>query len=258
MISSPQSDPKSLESDVKVQRNGFIELPNDVQNVNRQMHITAAELDHLKGVQTFGYMVEELTPPGTIDATKAKALGVQPSKKYSLLKCGVPTMNDDGSALIQPSDVLLETFRARKFTFLADHRRVPPPMLKLCAGSDVLIHEATLSIKDGMDKIKIRGHSNAHNAGVIGRQSECQVVALNHFAGVSANSNEDAVEEIVKEAQNGNGGASQIVASYDFMELLVPRGGFKFNPTRQTKEVDPNSKKEIGEESLLQLLSNTS
>lgn len=234
-ISSP---PPVDTENIATQQNGFNELPNDVQTSNRQMHITAAELDHLKGVQTFGYTIEEQTPPATIDPEKAKALGVAPSKKYSLLKCGIPVINDDGSALIQPSDVLIQSFRARKLTFLADHRLVPVPMMKLCDNSDILVHEATLSIKDGTDKMKIRGHNNAYNAGVAGRKFGCQVVVLNHFPGITASDAYNAVGDIVEEAKSGNRGASQIVASYDFMELFVPRGGFQFDAMNQNPVED--------------------
>ena len=213
---------------MKEQQNGFFELSNDVNVLDRQMYITAAEIDHLRGVQTFGYTVKEQTPPGTIDADKAKSFGIAPSKKYSLLKCGIPVMNDDESAFIQPKDVLTQLFRARKFTFLPDHRSVPEPMMKLCTNSDILIHEATLSLQDGLDKIKIRGHNNAYNAGVAGRKSGSQVVVLNHFAGTSATDGGIGIDGIVDEAKSGSRGASEILASFDFMELWVPRGGFQF------------------------------
>jgi ribonuclease Z len=218
-----------------LQENGFHDLPNAFNATDRRMHITAGELNHLKGVQTFGFTVEEQTPPGTISVEKAEALGIKPGKKYSLLKCGISVMNDDESAIVQPQDVLTQTFRARKFTFLADHRFVPEPMMQLCVNSDVLIHEATLAMKDS-DKMKIRGHNTAYNAGVAGRNFGCPVVVLNHFAGVSASEASNALEEIVEEAHIGNKGASQIVASYDFMELCVPRGGFKFNETNDENE----------------------
>lgn len=236
------------------QRNSFKELPNDVNISNRQLYIKAAELDHLKGVQTFGYTVQEQTPPGTIDPKKAIALGLQPSKKYSLLKCGIPVSNDDGTAMIDPKDVLIETFRARKLSFLADHRRVPPPMKQLCKDSDVLIHEATLSVKDGADKIKIRGHNTAYNAGVAGRVTRSKVVVLNHFASVVRDVNDAG--EVVKEAESGNDGVSQIVASYDFMELCVPRGGFQFDETEGEMNKDRSSQKEDDNDSLLSLLAN--
>lgn len=229
-------DPQQIEK--WTQKNGFHELPNNVNNSNKEMYITAGELDHLRGVQTFGFTVREQTPPGSIDPEKAKALGIQPSKKYSLLKLGVPVQNDDGTALVHPEDVLIESFRARKFTFLADHRRVPPEMMKLSANSDVLIHEATLSIKDGAErtreKIKIRGHNTAYNAGVAGRMLNSKVVVLNHFA--SHVSDVPSVEEVVEEAKSGNKGACEIVASYDFMELWIPRGGFQFEKDKEIED----------------------
>ena len=167
---------------------GFHRLPNDVNlGSGRRLHIKAAELDHLAGVQTFGYTVEEQTPPGNIDVEKTKALGVEPSgnKKYSLLKNGIAVQTDDGNGMVYPEQVLTATFRPRKFAFLADHRLVPRPMAYLCTGADVLVHEATLSIKDGIDKVKIRGHNNAYNAGQAGKEFGCKVVALNHFGSTS-------------------------------------------------------------------------
>ena len=127
-------------------------MPNDVNlGAGRRLHIKAAELDHLSGVQTFGYTVEEQPPPGNIDVEKAKALGVMPGKKYSFLKCGIPVPTDDGTEEVHPDQVLIQSFRPRKFAFLADHRRVPTQMAQLCTNADLLIHEATLSKKDGLD-----------------------------------------------------------------------------------------------------------
>ena len=39
-------------------KDGFHRLPNDTNlGIERRLHIRAAELDHLRGVQTFGYTV---------------------------------------------------------------------------------------------------------------------------------------------------------------------------------------------------------
>lgn len=131
---------------------GFHRLPNDVNlGVERRLHIRAAELDHVSGVQTFGYTVEEQPPPGNIDVEKAQALGVKPSKKYGLLKCGIPVPTDDGLGEVRPEQVLIKSFRPRKFAFLADHRRVPVPMRGLCRNADLLVHEATLWKSDGVE-----------------------------------------------------------------------------------------------------------
>lgn len=206
---------------------GFTRLPNDTNlGSERRLHIKAAELDHISGVQTFGYVVEEQPPPGTIDKEKAMALGVMPSKKYGLLKCGISVPTDDGTGEVHPSQVLCNVFRPRKFSLLADHRLVPPPMSKLCSNSDIIVHEATLSRKDGIHRIKARGHQNAFNAGVFAKMSGCKVLALNHFGGTAFG--ESLMTGILAEARDGNENASEIIASYDFMEIYVPRGGFSF------------------------------
>ncbi len=78
-----------------------------------------------------------------------------------------------------------------------------------------------------MKKIKIRGHNTAENAGIFGGEMGCVVVALNHFASKAIS--EEVIESLLAEARKENGGKSQIVASYDFMEVWIPRGGFNFN-----------------------------
>jgi len=204
---------------------GFHRLPNDINlGVNRRLHIKASQLDHLGGVQTFGYTVEEQQPPGNIDVVKATALGVKPSKKYGLLKCGLSVESDDGENMVHPKQVLNNIFRPRKVAILADHRMVPKPMAILCKDADLVVHECTLSKTQGLEKIQMHGHNNAFNAGVFGRDWSCKVVALNHFG--SAAKGKDVVSALVAEAREGNQNASQIIASYDFMEVVIPRGGF--------------------------------
>ena len=132
-------------------QDGFHRLPNDVNlGVGRRLHIKAAELDHLAGVQTFGYTVEEQKPPGTIDVDKAKALGIRPSKKYGLLKCGISVATDDGTGEVHPDQVITKSFQPRKVAILSDHRFVSEGMARLCQNADVLVHEATLRKSDGL------------------------------------------------------------------------------------------------------------
>jgi len=72
----------------------------------------------------------------------------------------------------------------------------------------------------------MRGHTTAYNAGLFGREMGCKVVALNHFG--SASTGKEFVSKIVSEAREGNADASQIIASYDLLEVWIPRGGFDF------------------------------
>jgi len=209
---------------------GFHRLPNDVNlSIGRRLHIKAAELNHLAGVQTYGFTVEEQKPPGNIDVEKTKALGVQPSKKYSLLKCGISVPTDDGAGEVHPDQVLLKSFEPRKVAILSDHRFIPTPMAQLCKNADLLVHEATLAKSDGIDKIKLRGHNTAFNAGVFAKEMGCKVVVLNHFG--STVIGRDFLCDVLAEAREGNQNACQVVASYDFLEVWIPRGGFDFDGT---------------------------
>ena len=72
----------------------------------------------------------------------------------------------------------------------------------------------------------MRGHNTAFNAGVFAREMGCKVVALNHFGGTSIGN--ENVGTLVSEAREGNQRASQIIATHDFMEVYVPRGGYDF------------------------------
>ncbi|KAL3761952.1 hypothetical protein ACHAWU_010129 [Discostella pseudostelligera] len=218
---------------------GFHRLPNDFNlGIGRRLHIKAAEVDHIYGVQTFGYTIEEQPPPGNIDLNKAIALGVKPSKKYGLLKCGLSVPNDEGTDVVRPEQVLNKMYRPRKLALLADHRLVYRPMAQLCKDADLLVHEATLSKEDGLEKIKMRGHNNAFNAGAFGKEMGCKAIALNHFG--SASSGKDYVTSMVSEAREGNRNASQIIATYDFLEVSIPRGGFDFNNATIREQVEVN------------------
>jgi ribonuclease BN (tRNA processing enzyme) len=72
---------------------------------------------------------------------------------------------------------------------------------------------------------RVRGHSSAEMAGNVARRVKAQVLALNHLSGgVGARE----LRDLVREAEEANGGVSRVIPSYDFMELVVPRFGFEF------------------------------
>jgi len=84
--------------------------------------------------------------------------------------------------------------------------------------------------------MKMRGHTTAYNAGLFGREMGCKVVALNHFG--SASTGKEFVSKIVSEAREGNVDASQIIASYDLLEVWIPRGGFDFRSSDNAAAAD--------------------
>ncbi len=57
----------------------------------------------------------------------------------------------------------------------------------------------------------------------------CKVVVLNHFG--STVIGRDFLCDVLAEAREGNQNACQVVASYDFLEVWIPRGGFDFDGT---------------------------
>lgn len=121
-----------------------------INNNDRRFRIQAAEVDHLSGVATFGYTIQEEEPPRNIDAAQAKELGVSPiGHKYNLLKAGFSVLTDDGSQEVRPEQVLTaRRKKARKVTFVGDNRGWTPSMKRIARDSDVLVHEATLMDKD--------------------------------------------------------------------------------------------------------------
>lgn len=90
----------------------------------------------------------------------------------------------------------------------------------------MLVFSSNCLYSSFVKKMKMRGHSTAYNAGVLGKELGCKVVALNHFG--SASCGREYVSTMVAEAIEGNQSSSQIIASYDFLEVWIPRGGFDF------------------------------
>eukprot|EP00565_Helicotheca_tamesis_P005795 CAMPEP_0185727842 /NCGR_PEP_ID=MMETSP1171-20130828/3412_1 /TAXON_ID=374046 /ORGANISM="Helicotheca tamensis, Strain CCMP826" /LENGTH=451 /DNA_ID=CAMNT_0028396479 /DNA_START=147 /DNA_END=1502 /DNA_ORIENTATION=+ len=203
-----------------------VSLSNEVNaGPLRRFNIKAAEVFHQPGVQTFGFTVEESTPPRKINAAKATELGVRPGPKYKLLKNGFPVMSDDESKEIKPEQVVADPVRPRKFAIIGDNSRISRPMEQLCQGADVLVHEATILDNHDDKKALKRGHSSALTAGKVAREVKAKALVLNHF---SPKLSPEEMDDIVQSAEKSNSGVSQIAASFDFMELWVPRGGYDF------------------------------
>jgi ribonuclease Z len=191
------------------------------------VYVTAAEVEHTPKVRCFGYVVQEAkTQAAKIDKERAIALGLKPSTKYRILKCGFPVMSDDGTREIQPEEVLVgDAVRPRKFALLGDCCNVPTPMTKLCQDADVLVHEATLSENDTGHKVESGGHSSAAKAGKFANEVNANVLALVHLPPtVRSNS---SIKALVQEAQKGVRGRTRVQLTCDLMELLVPRSGFQ-------------------------------
>ena len=197
---------------------------DDVQgrNAHSRISIKAAEVQHVPNVQTLGYVLEETHPPARIDVEKAKLLGIAPGPKYRALKNGFNVMSDDGEREVLAIDVIVKgrgEKKARKLAVLGDASRVPQPMRRLCRNADLLIYEATL--EEGSEHVsRQRGHSTARMAGKFALEVNAKILAMNHISG--RHDGQDSINSMVKSAEEGNKGMSDIVVAHDFMMVQIP------------------------------------
>lgn len=194
-------------------------LPNDYRaGPGKRLRIKASQVLHMPGIPTFGYVVEEMPPPAKIDPNKAVTLGLAPGPKYDLLKNGFSVMDDDGKIIVYPHQVVMDnqTLQARKFVFLGDNYHVPPPMANLCQDADVIVHEATFLATQK----QTHGHSTAEMAGKFAYQVNAKALVLNHFGATIFG--EQTLDLVISQARKGNKDTSHIIASKDFMEVIVP------------------------------------
>ena len=193
-----------------------------VQQCQERTRIRAAEVDHLPGVVTFGFVVEEEEPPRNLDVQKARSLGVSyKDKKYDLLRHGFAVTADlDGSERrVEPHEVLKSstTKKSRKIAFIGDNRAWTRQMTDIARNADILVHEATLLEEDYK-----RGHSTAAMAGRNAANCDAKLLILNHISPKM----EMVLSGIVEEAYNASDKKLSVLMSFDFMEVLVPWVGF--------------------------------
>jgi ribonuclease Z len=198
-----------------------------------RIRIRAAEVDHMPGVATFGYVVEEDEPPRNLDVAKARALGVShQDKKYELLKHGFAVETDDGSGrMVEPHEVLtVSSKKARKIAIIGDNRGWTPEMTEIARNADVLVHEATLLEEDNS-----RGHSTAAKAGKNAERCNAKLLILNHISPKM----EPDMPSAVREAYDASSRKVSVLISFDFLEVLVPWLGF--GTTTAAPRCDSNS-----------------
>lgn len=226
---------------------------NHTKRQGNNVTVSAAEVQHVNGVMTFGYVVEEEEPQRNMDVKKAKACGVKPGRKYKLLKSGIPVKADDGSRMVQPEEVFEEkkTKKGRKLALIGDNCRLSPALYKLSQDCDVLVHEATIFVdeddadsKESMEFLsRDRGHASAAMAGRVARDVNAKVLVLNH---ISSKIPEEALPQVVRAAERAatdkDGEAtSAVLVSHDFLELLVPSAGFDDSVLVREAGCDSNS-----------------
>lgn len=197
--------------------------------------ITAAEVIHLPGMPCFGYCVDEVYMHPPVDVEKARALGLESPEKLAMLRSGATVLSDDGNRWVDPESVLGLQPSPRKFVLLSDAFAIPPVMTDLCQDADVLVHEATLPERE-IEVALRRGHSTPSMAGRFAQAVNPKVLVLNHLGPHNSMYARRAIQDAMAEIKNGT---TRVIAACDFMEIMIPQGGFHFDhPADQTKSSD--------------------
>lgn len=203
----------------------YNEITRDYDNRSHvNLRVRAAEIYHVPNVQTFGFVVEHQKPRPRVNVKRCHELGLTCHERVNELKNGFVAMNDDGSREVQPEEVTYEhNHKGRKLAILGDTCGVPAPMARLCKDADMLVHEATLDEEDRPLSVR-RGHSTASMAGHFADSVGAELLVLNHLkATISEGDTRRA-----KHARAVINGGARVLTANDFMEVAIPKEGFKF------------------------------
>jgi ribonuclease Z len=199
------------------------ELAERLASKPRGLLIQAAEIEHVPTLQCFGYTFQEpFTQPRALDLVKTEAAGITLHEHFRELKSGFSVRIGDRE--VRADDVCLTPPpQPRKATILGDCAFVPPVMERLALDSDILVHEATLTMLDKGRKVTLGGHSTAAEAAMFANKCRAKVLVLTHISAKL-----DAAENCIQEANKAIWKHQTTVQlAFDHMEIMVPRGGFR-------------------------------
>jgi ribonuclease BN (tRNA processing enzyme) len=164
---------------------------------HRPLRLEAAEVNHVRGIQTFGFSLSEMFCPKRINLDRAVHFGVKPGPKYQKLKASVPVRKDpveqggEEGDWVQPDDLFMEKVAegashdgrgGRKVTLLGDNRGVSQGMKNIMRRSDLLLCESTLG-DNHRNSAWERGHSVPSMAVQLAIETECRgTLLLSHLS----------------------------------------------------------------------------
>lgn len=150
----------------QIQRVAIFPTNKNIWNVleDKTIKVSAAVLKHR--IICFGYVIQEATQPGRLNAALLKAKGVRPGPLYAKVKSGESIYTDDGSE-IKPQDVLGAPFPGRKVVILGDTCD-SQQLQNLAMNADVVVHEAT-NENAHQERCIENGHSTPSKRTIYGR-----------------------------------------------------------------------------------------
>ncbi len=183
-----------------------------------QIKVRASWIKHR--VATFGFVVEQKPLPGRLDVEGLKKIGVMPGPVYKRIKNRETVVLENGQQL-NIDEYLSPERPGKKFTYLGDCSAVSESMVALAAGSEVLVHEATLE-NEFEEKAVGNGHSTPRLACGVAKRVGAACLILNHFSqrykpiGYVSEGGEEpeaSVQKLLDEAKTEFNG--QVVTAYD-------------------------------------------
>lgn len=179
-------------------------------------------------VPSFGFCVQEQDRPGRLNTELLKKLGLHPGPLYGRLKAGEPVTLQSGRVVLS-SEVLEEAIPGRKVCILGDcSALVGEGPLKVCAGADVLVHEATLA-DEQREKAVEHGHSTPKMAAAVALACGARKLVLYHFSqrykpcALQKDDDDDDVLVLRRQAEDAlQGSGVEVTLAEDFLTLAIP------------------------------------
>ena len=139
--------------------------------------ISSRPLDHR--TDTFGYRLDQLAGPPSLDGSRAQALGVAESAEFRALSQGQAITTARGRT-VRPEEVVSRPKPAPSFAYVSDTRPCQGGM-ELARSVTLLVHEATY-LHHLLLKAKSTKHSTALEAAELARKAGAQALVVCHYS----------------------------------------------------------------------------
>ena len=150
-----------------------------IRDPEYNVHVTSAK----HSIPCLAYAFEEIPRPGRFDPAKARRLGVPEGPLWKRLQSGKSIKL--GRRRILARLVVGPPRRGVKITYAVDTRPCPQ-VIKLAAGSDLLIHDSCFDEAASV-KASEYGHSTAAEAAQVAKKSRSRKLALFHISAMYEN-----------------------------------------------------------------------
>lgn len=190
------------------------EIPPGFRGVvldHEEYAVYGGPLDHT--LPATGYRLQEKDLPGRFDAGKADALGIPFGPERSRLIRGEPLTLADGR-VIAPETVVGPARPGKAFVYCTDTAPCAEA-LRLAAGADILVHEATYG-DEFAEMARDRKHSTIREAARIAKEAGVRIFVATHF---STRYDGPAIEQLRQEGASVFPG---LVIAKDLMRIEVP------------------------------------